>query len=61
MSTAKVKSFDVWFMDLEKRDFHVETVERSSLKAAKEYGKQRERQCDYLRFRDVELTREEEK
>jgi hypothetical protein len=57
MNTRTTKSFDVWFMDIEKRDFHIETIERFSLKAAREYGKQRERKCDYLKFRDVEPTR----
>ena len=50
----RTKFYEVVFFSLTTRDFRTEIIERTSLQAAKEYGKERERNSDELRFRWVE-------
>lgn len=52
----RARTFEIWLWNTETRDFQVETVKLPSLKAAREYGKERERDTDYLKFRDAEVV-----
>lgn len=47
----KTKFYEVFWFDLDIRDFRTEVIETTSLKAAQQYGREVERDSDHLKFR----------